>query len=73
MSLAFCIECRCHDMAACETEADGACYWLDVDYEIAAGVCSACPEALDRWNSGERKLKGGMNGLAALRALRGAR
>lgn len=55
MKLAHCIECGCHDMAAChDEEADGPCSWLALDRDAGAGVCSACPDALGRWGAGDR-------------------
>jgi len=55
--LAHCVECGCHDMAACVDEAnDGPCYWLVVDRAAGLGVCSACSQALDRWNAGDRSI-----------------
>lgn len=54
MRLAHCIGCGCHDEAACHDEATGeACSWLAVDYEEGKGVCSACPDELERWESGD--------------------
>ena len=50
--LAHCIECGCHDEAACYDEnAGGPCAWLVVDRAEGKGVCSACPEGLARWNA----------------------
>ena len=55
VKLAHCIACGCHDMAACHDEATGGpCSWLAVDRDEGKGVCSACPEALTRWNKGDR-------------------
>ena len=55
MKLAHCIECGCHDMAACCTvEGRDPCSWLAVDRQAGLGVCSACPAALQRWNTGDR-------------------
>lgn len=56
MKLAHCIECGCHDMAACRDDVtDGPCSWLAVDRQAGKGVCSACPDALDRWKAGDRE------------------
>lgn len=53
--LAHCIECGCHDLAACHDEAaDGPCAWLVIDRRTGRGVCSACRHALRRWRSGDR-------------------
>lgn len=55
MKLAHCIECGCHDMAACYDEAaDGPCSWLELDRDAGNGVCSACPDAVERWKQGDR-------------------
>ena len=57
MKLAHCIECGCHDLAACFDDSTGQpCSWLVVDRNLALGVCSACPEAMKRWNTGDREL-----------------
>ncbi|MEF2975491.1 hypothetical protein V3473_31080, partial [Pseudomonas aeruginosa] len=53
--LAHCIECGCHDLAACFDEASGGpCSWLALDRAAGVGVCSACPDGMERWNAGER-------------------
>jgi hypothetical protein len=55
--IAHCIECGCHDLAACHDGAtDGPCSWLAVDYSAKLGVCSACPDGLERWNAGDRNI-----------------
>lgn len=57
MKLATCIECGCDDLHACFDEAAGGpCGWLAVDREAGLGVCSACPEALERWQAGDRTI-----------------
>lgn len=57
MRLAHCIECGCHDLAACyDEEAEGPCSWLAVDRKDGKGVCSACPDALNRWIAGNRDM-----------------
>ena len=57
MKIAHCIECGCHDYAAChDEETDGPCSWLMVDYEARVGVCSACPAGVQRWQGGDREL-----------------
>lgn len=57
MAIAICIGCGCDDQHACYDEvADGPCRWLAVDYGAGLGVCSACPEHLGRWESGDRTL-----------------
>lgn len=47
---AACIGCGCDDDHACP---DG-CYWLRVDYEAGAGVCSECEQHLEAWDRGDR-------------------
>ena len=55
MKLSYCIQCGCHDLAAChDPSSDGPCSWLAVDREQLRGVCSACPDALTRWRTGDR-------------------
>jgi hypothetical protein len=55
MNLAHCIMCGCHDYAACIDDHSGcACHWLVVDYEAGMGVCSSCPEGIERWDAGDR-------------------
>lgn len=56
MTVSTCIHCGCNDMAACVDELGGnPCSWLVVDVRRQLGVCSACPEALARWNAGDRQ------------------
>jgi hypothetical protein len=56
MKLAHCIECGCHDLAACHDETtDGPCSWLALDRNAGKGVCSACPAGVTRWNAGDRE------------------
>lgn len=53
--LSTCIECGCTDMAACVDELGGnPCSWLAVEVRVRLGVCSACPQALQRWKAGDR-------------------
>lgn len=53
-----CIGCGCHDAAACWDEYAGQpCHWLAVDRRARLGVCSACPEDLPRWKSGDRTVQ----------------
>ena len=55
--IAHCIECGCHDYAACHDEVSGGpCSWLAVDYTAKVGVCSACPDGVARWDAGDRTL-----------------
>lgn len=55
MRLAHCIECGCHDFAACQVDdTGGPCSWLAVDRAAGLGVCSACPDGLARWQAGDR-------------------
>jgi hypothetical protein len=57
MMLATCIGCGCDDLHACFDEAAGQpCSWLAVDYGAGLGVCSACPEHLERWQAGDRSI-----------------
>jgi hypothetical protein len=55
-SIAHCIGCNCSDYNACRT-AGGVCCWLRVDYTEGKGVCSACPEQVQRWDAGERDIR----------------
>lgn len=56
MKLAHCIECGCHDMAACHDDAAGGpCSWLALDRQAGKGVCSACTDGVERWNAGDRE------------------
>lgn len=53
--VATCIGCGCTDNRACINEDTGeACHWLAVDYAAGVGVCSKCPDDLDRWEKGDR-------------------
>jgi hypothetical protein len=55
MPIASCIGCGCTDVHACQTD-DGSCHWLEVEYNIQRGVCSACSDQLPRWHAGERSI-----------------
>lgn len=46
----ICIGCGCSDEDACE----GGCYWLRLDEETGAGVCSNCPEFVEAFDAGDR-------------------
>ena len=55
MTIATCIGCGCTDRNACWDETVGEpCSWLAVDYEEGLGVCSACPDDLERWSADDR-------------------
>lgn len=57
MGIATCIGCGCDDQHACWDEAAGSpCGWLVVDYADGLGVCSTCPDHLERWNAGDRTM-----------------
>lgn len=49
-NLTVCIGCGCDDMNAC----DGGCGWLRNDGEL--GVCSECPDHVNRFDKGDRRL-----------------
>ena len=52
---ATCIGCGCDDWHACCSEATGQpCSWLMVDRNAGLGVCSECPDDVERWNAGDR-------------------
>jgi hypothetical protein len=58
VKVAFCIECGCDDDSICVDPANRKpCTWLVLDREVAAGVCSACAQALLRWNTGDRRIR----------------
>ncbi len=57
----FCIGCGCHEFDACiDPDTGGSCSWLATQRRVGqcavVGVCSACPDALKRWNAGDRKV-----------------
>jgi len=55
--LSTCIECGCTDTNACwDDEAEAPCHWLAVDVAAGVGVCSACPDAQERWDAGDRAI-----------------
>lgn len=56
-TIATCIECGCNDNRACWDEvADQPCAWLVVDRAAGLGVCTACPDAVPRWQRGDRTI-----------------
>ena len=62
VQIAICIGCGCHDARACVDHASGeVCSWLRVDYEVRRGVCSSCPDHVERWTSGVRTVAQGVS------------
>ncbi|MHB8815453.1 MAG: hypothetical protein ACYDAE_19585 [Steroidobacteraceae bacterium] len=53
--LVTCIGCGCDDFDACEAVNGGACHWLRVDDTLLVGVCSECPEHVERFDNGSRE------------------
>lgn len=53
--IAVCIGCGCDDFHACVDELNDACSWLVVNRNIGLGVCSSCPEHLERWDNAENE------------------
>lgn len=57
MNQSTCIGCGCTDTCACwDEEAGQPCYWAEVDRVAGLGVCSACPDHLERWGRGDRTI-----------------
>lgn len=55
-----CIGCGCTDSHACiEPFLEQPCSWLVVDRAAGVGICSECPTEVDRWQRGDRTVKGG--------------
>lgn len=52
--VAQCIGCGCDDLHACP----GGCSWFRVDYGARRGVCSCCPDHVDRWDAGDMGFQG---------------
>ena len=52
---ATCIGCGCDDLHPSSTDS-GTCAWLRLDIHAGLGVCSACREHVDRWDTGDRTL-----------------
>lgn len=50
---AVCISCGCSEFEPCDDGID-ACSWIAVDRRAGIGVCSCCPQALKRWDDGDR-------------------
>jgi len=56
--VSVCIACGCDDLNACIDAGSGrACHWLRTDSIARVGVCSACPEALDAFDAGDRQVR----------------
>lgn len=56
--VATCIGCGCDDDHACWDDAqDAPCSWTRVDYTVGLGVCSACPELVSAWDTGDREIR----------------
>ena len=55
--IAVCIGCGCDDLYACWDDTAGTpCHWLVTDRSAGLGVCSCCPEHLERWQQGDRTI-----------------
>lgn len=52
--VAACIGCGCDDCHACwDEEAGQPCHWVRLDRDSGRGVCSACPDHIGRWDTGD--------------------
>ena len=59
MITAQCIGCGCQESAACPfdaTQVADTCWWLRLDVDHAAGVCSSCEDLVPHWTRGGRVL-----------------
>lgn len=56
MNICECIGCGCDDNHACVDSRKKPCSWLRVSRQSGVGVCSMCPEAVKRWDAGERSI-----------------
>lgn len=52
MNGATCIGCGCDEVHGC----DVGCSWIRVDRDKGVGVCTECPDHVERFDQGERKL-----------------
>lgn len=53
----ICTGCGCTDTRSCWDDAKGApCHWERLDDDAQLGACSACPDAVSRWDAGDRTL-----------------
>lgn len=51
---AICMGCGCDDLHACwDDTAGNPCSWLVVDRAAGLGVCSCCPDHMERWRQGD--------------------
>ena len=56
-SSSVCIGCGCNDHHACwDDAAQQPCHWLRLDRKARLGVCSACPDDVERWDQGDRAM-----------------
>jgi hypothetical protein len=53
---ATCIGCGCTDTRAC-VGLFGPCCWVRLDRAAGLGVCSACADLAEAWDSGDRRLR----------------
>lgn len=57
MEISTCIGCGCDDNHACFDEIAGQpCSWIRVDRGAGLGVCSACPDHVERWDKGDQEI-----------------
>jgi hypothetical protein len=54
MNVCVCIGCGCDDENACLDSTTGqGCTWLRRDLQVQLGVCSCCPQHVQRWDAGD--------------------
>jgi hypothetical protein len=56
--MTICIGCGCDEDHACVDINDAGCSWIREDQQCGVGVCSACPDEVDRFDAGGRTLSG---------------
>lgn len=58
LCVATCIGCGCDDLHACwDDVAEAPCSWVRLDRYSGLGVCSVCPEHVERWDDGDREVQ----------------
>lgn len=63
-----CIGCDCNDARACDDFGE-PCHWIRLDKIRGVGVCSGCPDHAERFDDGERRIVGEVEGDKRQQAL----
>lgn len=55
--MSVCISCGCEDRKACVDSDNNPCSWVRLERSLRVGVCSMCPDAISRWDAGDKTIE----------------